>query len=243
MGGLPPANEYFRLIGTFAMSIPVFVSSAQAAYIAELTERDMNRVFDEHLVPDQLVRTDPGRRFARLAAAFARFYFATDGIFAAGLRRSVVAELTKRVIARGGRDRVLALQAELPKSAWMVKVSHGQAVDVAPFVESAMLRARTVDRAEAVVETSDDVMDGAPVFKGTRVPLDVVTASLAKGIPFKRVRASYEFLTPELAEAAKVYELVHPRRGRRRSIAEVHPDWVVSQRRVVRPPRVPTSDV
>lgn len=106
-----------------------------------------------------------------------------------------------------------------------------------------MLRARTVDWAEAVVETSDEVMDGAPVFKGTRVPLDVVTTSLAKGISFERVRASYEFLTPELAEAAKVYELVHPRRGRRRSIAEVHPDWVISQRRVVRPPRVPTSDV
>ena len=225
------------------MPIPVFVSSAQAAYIAELTERDMNRVFDEHLVPDQLVWTDPGRRFARLAAAFARFYFTTDNIFAAGLRRTVVAELTERVIARGDRSRVLALQAGLPKSAWMVKVSHGQAVDVSPFVESSMLRARTVDWAEAVVETSDEVMDGAPVFKGTRVPLDVVTTSLAKGISFERVRASYEFLTPELAEAAKVYELVHPRRGRRRSIAEVHPDWVISQRRVVRPPRVPTSDV
>jgi uncharacterized protein (DUF433 family) len=219
------------------MSVTVFVPSAEAAYIAELTDRDMNRVFDEHLVPDQLVRMDQGRRFARLASAFAHFYFTTDSIFAAALRRSVVTELTERVIVLGNKDRILALQGALAKSAWVVRVSHGQSVDVSPFVESAMLRARKVDQAEAVVETSDDVMDGTPVFRGTRVPLDMVTASLDNGIPFERVRASYEFLTPELVEAAKVYQLVHPRRGRRRSIAEVHPDWTVTEKRVVRPPR------
>jgi uncharacterized protein (DUF433 family) len=218
------------------MSATVFVPSAEAAYIAELTDRDMNRVFDERLVPDQLVRTDSGRRFARLASAFARFYFTTDGIFAAALRRKVLAELTERVVVMGNKDRILALHGALAKSAWVVKVSHGQSVDVSPFVEEAMLRAKKVDQAEALIETSDEVMDGAPVFKGTRVPLDVVTASLDKGISFERVQASYQFLTPELAEAAKVYQLVHPRRGRRRSIAEAHPDWKLTEKRVVRPP-------
>ena len=222
------------------MSPTVFVPSAEAAYIAELSDRDMNRVFDEHLVPDQLVQAEAGRRFARLASAFARFYFTTDTIFAAALRRKVVAELTERVVGMGNKDRILALQSSLSKSAWVVHVSFGQSVDVSPFVESATQRAREVDQAEAVIETSDDVMDGTPVFKGTRVPLDVVTASLDKGIPFERVRASYDFLTPELVEAAKVYQLVHPRRGRRRSIADVHPDWEVTQRRVVRPPRAKT---
>lgn len=219
------------------MSAASFVSSAEAAYVAELTDRDMNRVFDEHLVPDQLLRTDHGRRFARLACAFARFYFITDSIFAAALRRSVISELTERVIVRGDKDRVLALQGALAKSAWVVQVSHGQSVDVSPFIESAMQRARRVDQAERVVENSNDVVDGVPVFKGTRVPLDVVTASMDKGIQFERIRASYQFLTPELVDAARVYQLVHPRRGRRRSIAEVHPDWKVTEKRVVRPPR------
>jgi uncharacterized protein (DUF433 family) len=231
----------FRQIGSFAMSPIVFVPGAEAAYIAGLSDRDMNRVFDEHLVPDQLVQAGPGHRFARLASAFARFYFTTDSIFAATLRRKVLAELTERVIVMGNKDRILALHGALAKSAWVVHVSHGQSVDVSPFVESATLRAREVDQAEAVVEASDDVMDGTPVFKGTRVPLDVVTASLDKGISFERVRAAYDFLTPELAEAAKVYQLVHPRRGRRRSIAEVHPDWKVTETRVVRPPRASTA--
>ncbi|MBC7603007.1 MAG: DUF433 domain-containing protein, partial [Ramlibacter sp.] len=173
-----------------------------------------------------------------LASAFAHFYFTTEGIFAAALRRSVVTELTERVMVLGNEDRILALQEALGKSAWVVAVSYGQSVDVSPFVENAMLRARKVDQAEAVVETSDDVMSGTPVFKGTRVPLDVVTASLDKGISFERVRAAYEFLTPELVQAARVYQLVHPRKGRRRSIAEVHLDWKVVERRVVRLPRI-----
>ena len=223
------------------MPTSVFVPGAEAAYLADSSDRDMNRVFDEHLVPDQLVSTDTGRRVARLASAFAHFYFTTDSIFAAALRRSVVTELTERVVVLGDRDRIMALQGTLDKSAWVLRVAHGQSVDVWPFVESATLRARMVDQAEAVVETSNDVMDGTPVFRGTRLPLDVVTASLDKGIPFERVRASCEFWTPELAEAAKVYQLVHPRRGRRRSIAEVHPDWLVTEKRVVRPPRASTA--
>ena len=83
--------------------------------------------------------------------------------------------------------------------------------------------------------TGIELVDGTPVFRGTRVPLDVVTASLDNGIPFERVQASYGFLTPALAEAASAYLLAHPGLGRR-SIAEVHPDWTIVEKRVVRLP-------
>jgi uncharacterized protein (DUF433 family) len=91
--------------------------------------------------------------------------------------------------------------------------------------------------ANPAIEVSENVMDGHPVFAGTRVPLDVVLSSLDAGIPFERVQESYEFLTPDLVEAARVYERANPRIGRRRSIAEVHPDWTPTEKRVVRPPQ------
>ncbi len=219
------------------MTSAVYVPSAEAAYIAELSDRDMNRVFDEHLVPDVLVRAEDGRRFARLASAFAHFYFVTDGIYAAPLRRRVVAELTERVVARRNRDHVLALQEALKHADWMVNVQFGQFVDVSSFVENAMKRARAVDEAKAAIQISDDVMGGLPVFAGTRVPIDMVTTSLDKGISMERVVDSYPFVTPKLVEAAKVYQLVHPRRGRRRSLGDTHPDWTVRETKVVRLPR------
>lgn len=215
------------------MAATPFVSSAEAAYIAELSDRDMNRVFDERLVPDALLRATDGRRFARLAAAFAHFYFFTDGIYTAPLRRRVVAELTERVVARRNRDHVLALQEALKQPDWLVNVQFGQTVDVSPFVENAVKRARTVNEAEAAIQVSADVMGGLPVFAGTRVPIDIVTASLDKGIAMERVVDSYPFVTPKLVEAAKVYQLVHPRRGRRRSLGDTHPDWKVLETKVV----------
>jgi uncharacterized protein (DUF433 family) len=72
--------------------------------------------------------------------------------------------------------------------------------------------------------------DGVPVFKGTRVPLDVVVASIASCIPFERVQASYEFLTPELAAAAVAYLHENPESPRRPGIAETHPDWTISRK-------------
>ena len=219
------------------MPSAVYVPSAEAAYIAELSDRDMNRVFDEHLVPDVLMRAEDGRRFARLASAFAHFYFVTDGIYAAPLRRRVVAELTERVVARRNRDPVFALQEALKQADWRVNVQFGQVVDVSLFVEKAMERARAVDEAAAAIQVSNDVMGGLPVFTGTRVPIDMVTASLDKGIPMERVIDAYPFVTPKLVEAAKIYQLVHPRRGRRRSLGEVHPDWKVLEAKSVRLPR------
>jgi uncharacterized protein (DUF433 family) len=219
------------------MTTAVFVPSAEAAYIAELSDRDMNRVFDEHLVPDALVRSDGGRRFARLASAFARFYFATDNLFVAPLRRHVVSALTQRVVALGNSEHILALQGTMDRADWLVQVQFGQVVDVSSFVESAMARARQVDEAQAVIQVSDDVMGGMPVFAGTRVPLEMVTASLDKGISLERVVDAYPFVTPSLVEAARVYQLVHPRRGRRRSLGEANPGWKVRESTLVRPPR------
>ena len=56
--------------------------------------------------------------------------------------------------------------------------------------------------------TGIELVDGTPVFRGTRVPLDVVTASLDNGIPFERVQASYGFLTPLARQDADARDVV-----------------------------------
>jgi uncharacterized protein (DUF433 family) len=80
-------------------------------------------------------------------------------------------------------------------------------------------------------------MGGAPVFAGTRVPIDVVLGSLDRGIPFERLRGAYPFLDPNLLRAARIYAKVHPRRGRPRKLPESLPGLVESRTRLVRPAR------
>lgn len=87
--------------------------------------------------------------------------------------------------------------------------------------------------AESVVVTDSDIMGGVPVFKGSRVPIDIVIASLDEGIPFEVLKEDYGFLTPELVEDARIYAKTHPRRGRPKVISVPKPTKGHVVRRVI----------
>jgi uncharacterized protein (DUF433 family) len=56
----------------------------------------------------------------------------------------------------------------------------------------------------AIVE-DPDVMRGVPVFKGTRVPIANVLASLKAGFNLEQLQEAYSFLTQEHVDAALTY--------------------------------------
>jgi len=214
-------------------ALPTFVPTAEAAFIAGLSDRDMNRVVDEHILPDVLVHSNNGRFFARLGAAFACFYFNTEQQFVANLRREILRKLTLRLELRADKDLVFDL-APMPRNLdWCVDVPNAR-IDVTAFILEALERVRKVERANSLVQEDPEVMGGLPVFSGTRVPLDIVIASLDQGIDKRRMAASYPFLTDEHIEAARVYTKVHPKRGRPRRMSETNPNWKVKSSRVAR---------
>ncbi|HEX7638657.1 MAG TPA: DUF433 domain-containing protein [Burkholderiaceae bacterium] len=214
-----------------------YVPTAEAAFIGGVSAPQMNRLVDEELVPSALLALDGGgRRFARLAAAFARFFFDTEPILVASARKKVLAELTARVERLPARDRVLALQLMPREFDWkFVDVRLGVAVDVSSFVSEAMARARDVDNADKLVAEDAEVLGGIPCFAGTRVPIDHVLGSLDKGLAFERLVASWPFLTEAHVDAARVYAQVHPRRGRPRGAAGGKPPVVRKVSRIASP--------
>lgn len=196
-----------------------FVPSAEAAFIAGLTQQQMNRMADEHLVPDSLLAHEDGaRRFARITAAFANFFFAADSLLVAAARKAILTELTARVACSQSSEHLLSLQG-MPKDIdWTFIDSRvGLSLDFTHFVREAVARAKEVDTADALVTKVDGVMGGEPCFKGTRLPIDVVLTSLDKDISDERILDEYS-LTKEQLNAARVYALVHPRRGRPRRL-------------------------
>ena len=60
--------------------------------------------------------------------------------------------------------------------------------------------------ANSMIVEDPAVMRGAPVFRGTRVPISNVLASLKAGFELCELREAYPFLTAELVEAAQSYE-------------------------------------
>lgn len=202
-----------------AIAIDLFVPTAEAAFIAGISDRDMNRAVDEHILPEALIRLENGRRFARLGAVLAGFYFTSDDVYAAVLRRKVVEELTARVRLRRDLELILALRSEILTAIdWRVTVQGASlgvvSIDLGSFVTNAVTRVREIEKARNLVMSDPEILGGAPVFAGTRVPIDTVVGSLNKGISRRRVLDAYPSLTEEHLEAARVYSGIHPRRGR-----------------------------
>ena len=215
------------------MPTSLFIPTAEAAFIAGLTDRQMNRVVDERLVPEPLFKQrGSSRLFTRLGAGFAKFYFATEDQLLAGARRQILDELNVRVEGLAAKEQVLALRL-LDSMSWKVERKHVE-VDVLPFLQEAFSRVKEVDQADALVTTDPEVMGGVPVFAGTRVPVAIVLGSLATGIQLDRLKDSYPFLTEAHIQAAQVFEAVHPRRGRPRRLAVVNPELSRRATRVIK---------
>ena len=100
-----------------------------------------------------------------------------------------------------------------------------------------LVSSEKVDWALQAVSSDDRVMGGLPVFRGTRVPIDFVLASVEEGIDFERLKNSYPFLTTQLIEAAMIYAQILPRRGQPRQIEDVPPGWTLISSKIVRSAR------
>jgi len=212
-----------------------YVPTAEAAFIAGLSDRHMNRVVDERILPDVLFRGDDGRSFARLGAAFASFYFATEDMFVAQFRRKVLRDLTTRLEARPDKDHFFSLTG-LPRDAdWHVDAPHVTRVDIVEFVQAALDRTQQIEQAHAVVTTDPEVMGGQAVFSGTRLPIDNILSSLDQGIEFPQIQGSYPFLTDMHIQSARVYSRIHPKKGRPVKLSEANLHWNVRSRSIVRP--------
>jgi len=213
----------------------LFVPTAEAAFIADVSDREMNRAVDERILPDSLVQSGNGRRFARLGAALAAFYFKTEDVYVAPFRRRVLREIiTQLEWVAADLQALYALRAELSASAWQLEINSVR-VDLARFVDEATRRVKEIDRAESLISTDPRIMRGMPVFAGTRVPVETVVASLNKGIDSARILNAYPSLAREHLEAAKVHSEVHPKRGRPHKAPDATSGWKLkSSRRVSR---------
>lgn len=94
-------------------------------------------------------------------------------------------------------------------------------------------------RAKRNIVSDSAVLGGEPVFRGTRVPVYDIAASVRKGIPEERIRAAYTVLGEEAIEQALLYAEAFPPRGRPRGPAKTRRSLVRGDREMVR--RKPTG--
>jgi uncharacterized protein (DUF433 family) len=201
----------------------------EAAIVARVALRDVNRVIDERILPEGFFSLDDGRRVAATACTLISFYFDSAKRLTSEERLFAIREVGGRL----HRFRAVALAA-LVEEDWTV---HDEflTIDLAPFVRRTKERMERLAAAREMVVSDPDVLGGVPVVRGTRVPVHDIAASIAAGLPTDRILAAYPSLNADKVELATIYAEANPARGRPRTSDEVPKGAiVVADRRIPR---------
>jgi len=76
---------------------------------------------------------------------------------------------------------------------------------------------RALRRARSLVVTDPEILEGDPVFRGTRVPVLVIAVMLEQGSTEAEILKAYPRVTVEMVRLAPAYAQAYPIRGRPRS--------------------------
>jgi len=131
--------------------------------------------------------------------------------------------------------REVARAVESASNADFVAVSGGSAliVQVKNARKDVKREVRRLRKVEQMVVSDPEIMGGAPVFRGTRIPVDLVATMSAEGASVEEILEGYPALSREQVELAPLYVAAFPRRGRpaRRPWAKQKPSRVAKYAR------------
>jgi uncharacterized protein (DUF433 family) len=120
-----------------------------------------------------------------------------------------------RLLPLGTRREVAELLRQAP-AANHLPVGEGSAlrIEIKPARRKVESRLKEMSRIRRMVVSDPAIMCGAPVFRGTRIPVDLVADMLAQGASIQEILEGYPTLNQELITAAPLYLRAFPRRGR-----------------------------
>jgi uncharacterized protein (DUF433 family) len=202
---------------------------AEAAVVACVALRDVNRAIDEHILPDTFFSLVDGRQVSVIACTLISFYFDSAKRLTSEERLFTIREAGSRLSRLGTR----AL-ASLMDEDWTVQ-DEFLTIDLAPFVRRTNERMDRLAAARELVTSDPDILSGTPVIRGTRVPVYDIAASVLAGLPMDRIVEAYPSLDADKILLAAIYAEANPARGRPRSPDELPKGAVIlADRRVPR---------
>jgi len=173
---------------------------AQAAAITGLPLAAVHKAIDCRLIRPRSSRS--GGSVRRLLTKEQLIYLRLE---AEGVRLLPVA--TRREIAKSIR--------QSPKTE-NLPVANGTAllIEIGTARRAVENQLKQLMRIEEMVVSDPEIMRGTPVFKGTRIPVDLVADMLAQGATTEEILEGYPTLSKEKIAIAPLYMRAFPRRGR-----------------------------
>src|SRR5215469_6431773 len=173
---------------------------AQASAVSNLPLRTVHKLIERRLIRPRLRRK--GRSFQRMLTREQLLYLRLESqglqLLPMDTRRSLAKKIEKSpqidvvYLAEGS---VLVVQVKLARQ----ELDQGL---------------KRLQRAEEMIVSDPDVMRGSPVYRGTRIPVQLVSDMLSQGATPEEIVDGYPSLDKEKVALAPFYVQAFPRRGR-----------------------------
>lgn len=206
------------------------LTPAEAAVVAGVTMREINRVIDEKILPAGFCSSGVGRQVRLVACPLIGFYFRAAKVLTAEHRLRLIDRFADRI---AGDTSNLSLVGWRDAD-WTVQDGF-LTVSLTEFVADSDDRSKRLAAAQEMVVEDPAILGGAAVLRGTRIPVHDLAASVTAGIPRARIVAGYPGLDETTLDLAVIYAEANPVRGRPRHSAVRRENAIpISQRKVPR---------
>ena len=171
---------------------------SEASWVTGMSVKEVNKTIDDAAMPLRIVRTSGERRRYVPYASLLCLQLHAEGLKQLPLR--VRRDVFRRVLSE-------------PKQK-QLKYTDALIIDVGGARAKMSNRLRNLEKVSGMVHSDAEIMDGTPVFRGTRIPVYLIADMAEQGAPIAEILEGYPPLSRELVEYAVIYSRAHPRRGR-----------------------------
>ncbi len=221
----------------------------EAAVVSRVTPREINRLFEEDIVPASLISADEARLVHPWACALAAFYFHSAVSLTSEERHRTIKKVAEskrwklrihsaptleseerywRYTIKKFTEPVGARRVHRTRP-FIVHHDHFLTINLEPYFTSVGERLRELIEARALVVADPKTMGGAPVIKGTRIPVHDVAALAEVGTSLEEMLETYPRLNAEKIKLARIYADAYPPRGRPRTSGDLPKNAVVTK--------------
>jgi uncharacterized protein (DUF433 family) len=194
-----------------ALLDPELLTTPEAAVVAGVDVRDVNRLIDEHILPEELYSSESTRRVWSGACALVRFYYSSAELLTANERRYAINYLCTEAKAKHLVWTINRWRATKPD--WTYQ-HHFLTLNFDRFIDDTIVEHGKLARARELVVEDPMILGGTPIIKGTRVPVYDVAAAAASGLSVAEIKDDYPSLSEEKIELSILYAKATPQRGR-----------------------------
>jgi len=173
---------------------------AQASAVANLPLPAVHKLIERRLIRPRRLRT--GRSIQRMLSRGQVLYLRLE---AEGVRLLPLAArraIAKKIESFPEVDTVILTES----SALIIEVK-----SVRLELDQDLAR---LERAENMITSDPETMRGTPVYRGTRIPVELIAHMLSQGTSPEEILEGYPALDRERVELAPLYVQAFPRRGR-----------------------------